>query len=157
MKEILMMMHHMSQPEYVHVLLNPMPLYGMVAGAFLLVWSRLRHSEEFPEGALLWIILVAIITGVAVYFGEQALENVGVIADAHGNRWLARHKERAETLMYIFYLTGLSALGALWAQRRRPSWASHLVSLTLVLTILSIGAAAWISHAGGQVMHAEFR
>jgi hypothetical protein len=157
MKELLMMMHHMSQPEYVHVLLNPMPLYGMAAGAFLLVWSRLRHSHEFPEGALLWIILVAIITGLAVYFGEQGYENVGAIADAHGNRWLAHHKERAETLMYIFYLAGFGALGSLWAQRRRPSWARHLVSLTLVLTILSIGAAAWISHAGGQVMHAEFR
>jgi hypothetical protein len=155
--ELLTMMHHMSQPEYVHVLLNPMPLYGMVAGAFLLVWSRLRHPEEFPEGTLIWIILVAIITGLAVYFGEQALENVGVIADAHGNRWLARHKERAETLMYIFYLAGSSALGALWAQYRRPSLARRLVSLTLVLTILSVGAASWISHAGGQIMHAEFR
>ena len=157
MNELLSMMHHMSQPEYVHVLLNPMPLYGMAAGAFLLVWSRWRHPEQFPEGTLIWIILVAIITGLAVYFGEQALENVGAIADAHGNRWLARHKERAETLMYIFYLSGSSALGALWAEHRRPSLARHLVSLTLVLTILSIGAAAWISHAGGQVIHTEFR
>src|ERR1700746_1766455 len=129
MKEILMMMHHMSQPEYVHVLLNPMPLYGMAAGAFLLVWSRLRHPEEFPEGTLVWIVLVAIVTGLAVYFGEQGYENVGVIADAHGNRWLADHKERAETLMYVFYLTGLCALGSLWAQRRRLSWDRHLVSL----------------------------
>jgi len=157
MKEILMMMHHMSQPEYVHVLLNPMPLYGMAAGAFLLVWSRLRHPEEFPEGTLIWIVLVAIVTGLAVYFGEQGYENVGVIADAHGNRWLAHHKERAETLMYVFYLTGFCALGSLWAQRRGLSWVRHLVSLTLILTLCSIGAASWISHAGGQVMHAEFR
>jgi len=157
MKEIMMMMHHMSQPEYVHVLLNPMPLYGMAAGAFLLVWSRIRHPEEFPEGVLIWIILVAIITGLAVYFGERGLENVGVIADAHGNRWLARHKERAETLMYIFYLTGFSALGALFTQRRNPLVALRLVWLTLLLTFVSMGAASWISHAGGQVMHAEFR
>ena len=157
MKEILMMMHHMSQPEYVHVLLNPMPLYGMAAGAFLLVWSRLRHPEEFPEGVLIWIILVAMITGLAVYFGEKGLENVGVIADAHGNRWLARHKERAETLMYIFYLTGFSALGALFTQRRHPLATLRLVWITLLLTFASMGAASWISHAGGQVMHAEFR
>jgi hypothetical protein len=31
------------------------------------------------------------------------------------------------------------------------------VSLTLVLSLLSMGAASWISHAGGQVMHAESR
>ena len=157
MKEILTMMHHMSQPEYVHVLLNPMPLYGMAAGAFLLVWSRLRHPEEFPEGVLIWIILVAMITGLAVYFGEKGLENVGVIADAHGNRWLARHKERAETLMYLFYLTGFSALGALFTQRRKPLVALRLVWVTLLLTFASMGAASWISHAGGQIMHAEFR
>jgi hypothetical protein len=157
MKEIMMMMHHLSQPEYVHVLLNPMPLYGMAAGAFLLVWSRIRHAEEFPEGVLIWIILVAMITGLAVYFGEKGLENVGVIADAHGNRWLARHKERAETLMYIFYLTGFSALGALFTQRRKPHVARRLVWVTLLLTFASMGAASWISHAGGQVMHAEFR
>jgi len=157
MKEILMMMHHMSQPEYVHVLLNPMPLYGMAAGAFLLVWSRLRRPDEFPEGTLIWIVLVAIVTGLAVYFGEQGYENVGVIVDAHGNRWLAHHKERAETLMYVFYLTGFCAFGSLWAHRRRPSWGRHLVFLTLVLTLFCVGAASWISHAGGQVMHAEFR
>src|SRR4029077_3568188 len=127
MKEIMMMMHHMSQPEYVHVLLNPMPLYGMAAGAFLLVWSRMRYPEEFPEGVLIWIILVAVVTGLAVYFGEQGYENVGAIADAHGNRWLAHHKERAETLMYIFYLTGLSALGSLFTQRRKPLVALRLV------------------------------
>src|SRR4029077_7623342 len=153
----LTMMHHMSQPEYVHVLLNPMPLYGMAAGAFLLVWSRLRHSEEFPEGALIWIILVAVGTGLAAYFGEEGYENVGVIADAHGNRWLAHHKERAETLMYIFYLAGFCALSSLWAQHRRLASARHWVTLTFALTVLSIGAAAWISHAGGQIMHAEFR
>ena len=157
MNEILSMMHHMSQPEYVHVLLNPMPLYGMAAGAFLLVWSRWRHPEEFPEGTLTWIILVSIVTGLAVYFGEQGYENVGAIADAHGNRWLAHHKARAETLMYIFYLAGACALGSLWARRRRPLWSRRLVSVTLVLTFLSIGAAGWISHAGGQIMHAEFR
>src|SRR6202008_2717137 len=130
-----------------HVLLNPMPLYGMAAGAFLLAWSRLRHPEEFPEGALIWIILVAFVTGLAVYFGEQGYENVGAIADAHGNRWLAHHKERAETLMYIFYLAGFCALGSLVAKRRQPSWVRYGVSLTLVLTILSMGAAASISHA----------
>ena len=157
MKEILSMLHHMSQPEYVHVLLNPMPLYGMAAGAFLLSWSRLRHPDEFPEGVLLWVILVAIITGLVVYFGLQGYENVGAIADAHGNRWLAHHKERALSLMYVFYLAGLSAFGALLAQRRRPLLASRLIWLTLFLTIASIGAASWISHAGGQVIHAEFR
>jgi hypothetical protein len=163
-KEMLMMLHHMNQPEYLHVLLNPMPLYGMAAGAFLLVWSCLPagrrdcpQQREFPEGALLWIIIVAIVTGLAVYFGEQGYENVGAIADAHGNRWLAHHKERAETLMYIFYLTSLSALGALFTQRRSPLVALRLVWITLFLTFASMGAASWISHAGGQVMHAEFR
>jgi len=157
MKEILSMLHHMSQPEYVHVLLNPMPLYGMAAGAFLLIWTCWRRPAEFPEGALLWIILVALVTGLAVYFGERGYENVGVIADAHGNRWLAHHKERAEHLMYVFFLTGFSALGALFSQRRRPRVALRLVWITLFLTWASMGAASWISHAGGQIMHAEFR
>ena len=157
MKELFAMMHHLSQPEYVHVLLNPMPLYGMAAGAFLLVWSRLRNPDEFPEGALLWIILTAIITGVAVYFGIQGYENVGAVADAHGNRWLAHHKARALSLMYVFYLAGISALGTLVSQRYKPRLAKGLVWLTLFLTIASIGAASWISHAGGQVIHAEFR
>src|SRR4029077_2254087 len=156
MKEILSMLHHMSQPEYIHVLLNPMPLYGMAAGAFLLVWSRLPAGRqalaprEFPEGALLWIILVAMVTGLAVYFGERGYENVGVIADAHGNRWLAHHKERAEMLMYSFDRAGVCSTFTLWAQRRRHALTRHLVLLTLMLTVFSMGSASWISHAGGQ-------
>ena len=156
MKELLTMMQHLRQPEYVHVLLNPMPLYGMAAGAFALAWSRLR-KQEFPEGALVWIIFVALVTGFAVYFGERGFENAGVTADAHGNRWLARHKERAEILMYVFYLTGLSAAATLFTQRRHPPTALRWIRITFLLTCASIVAAIWISHAGGQVIHTEFR
>ena len=121
----------------------------------MLAWSRLRRQAEPPEGALVWILLVALATGLAVYFGERGYENAGVVADARGNRWLAIHKARAEALMYVFFLAGGSAAAALFF-KRKPA-AARWVEATFVLALLSVAAAAWISHAGGQVMHGEFR
>ncbi len=157
MHEFHAFIQHLRDPAYIHILLNPLPLYGMVAGLFLLVLERIVHPSDFPKAALVWIIFVAIETGLTVYFGQKGMDVIFQMADNKGSRWLLRHQQRALWSMYVFYATGLSAFIALIAHHRKHPLATRLILPTGILAFISILAAIWISHAGGQVIHAEFR
>ncbi len=82
MNELQQILQHLRQPEYVHVLLNPLPVYmtagGLLALALALPW-------KFPKSA------------------------------------------------------------------------TPLAAATLVFAAIALGIGGWISHAGGQVRHSEFR
>lgn len=156
MNEFQTLLLHLKQPEYIHVLINPMPLYGMAAGAFFLVASFLRTPETDKRVALLWIVFVGMMTGLAVWYGQRGYDRVYSMSNEDAQKWLDVHMHRAEALQYLFYLTGLSALLSLM-RWKTAAWNRLLPRLTLILAILSVAAAGWISHAGGQVRHSEFR
>jgi len=40
------MIAHLSKPEYVHVLLNPLPVYGLGAGVLGLVIALLLRTDK---------------------------------------------------------------------------------------------------------------
>ena len=65
--------------------------------------------------------------------------------------------DRAERFIYAFYLTALLGIAALVAQKKFSQAAAVLTSLTLVSATISLGIGGWISRAGGQVSHSEFR
>ena len=72
-------------------------------------------------------------------------------------RWFGLHKERAGKSEYVFYLMALSALAAWMAHRKSHPSAKPLTWLALALALFSVNLAGWISQAGGQVRHSEFR
>lgn len=157
MSELVLFLRHLKAPEYVHVLLNPWPVYGMAAGAFLLLLSFLTRSEKGSMGSLLWLILMAIATWLAVEFGQKAYDRVYAMSGTDAQQWLDVHMKRAETYRYVFYGVGISAASALLTSRRWPSVSRSLVALTMFLAVISVGVGGWISQAGGKVRHSEFR
>jgi hypothetical protein len=40
----------LSQPEYVHVLINPLPVYGLAMGVFALLIAFIARSRRAPSG-----------------------------------------------------------------------------------------------------------
>ena len=65
--------------------------------------------------------------------------------------------ERAEQFIYAFYVTALSGIAALIPQNKFPKAATALTLFTLASAIVCLGIGGWISRAGGQVSHSEFR
>lgn len=145
------------QPEYIHVLINPLPVYGLatamlgLAGALAL---RNRPAQVLALG------LVALSAGSAwpVYvMGEKAYHRVYVAADGDGQDWLNAHKHRAEKLICLFYALAVVALSAALVPAKLPKTSFPLAILTLMVGFVSLGAGGWISKAGGQIRHTEFR
>ena len=65
--------------------------------------------------------------------------------------------ERGGKLVYVFYATALLGIAALVSHKKFPKAVTSLALITLIASAASLGAGGWISKAGGQIRHPEFR
>jgi hypothetical protein len=157
MDELKQILEALRQPEYRHILLNPIPIYGLFFGLIALIAGMITRSR----GAQITALLVLVVAGGTAWpvfdTGEDAAHRVGHSLDTDGRAWLHHHEERAEIGIWFFIGTGALALAAMICHWKWPNPARWLTILTLVATLVSLGIAGWIGHAGGQIRHTEFR
>src|SRR5437588_3661346 len=147
----------LRQPEYIHVLINPLPVYGLAMGLLGLIVAFFLKSRR-AQIATLIVVLVSAASAWPVYeFGEQAYDRVLSMADDPGRAWLDEHQDRAEDLIWFFY--GLAALSAvaLVAPRKWPRSAVPMVVAVILLSAVTLGLGGYIAYAGGKIRHREFR
>jgi predicted ABC-type exoprotein transport system permease subunit len=150
-------LRQLKQPEYVHVLLNPIPVYGMMSGILALVIALILKSRPAQISALVVVIFAALSVWPVGEFGDRASDRVYAMSNKDAQQWLDVHMHRADIGSWVFYATALVAMAALVLPRFRPRTQLPLTLATLVFALASLGAGAWISHAGGKVRHSEFR
>jgi len=150
-------LERLSNPEYLHVLLNPLPVYGLAAGVLGLLIALLSRSSAARLTALM-LILVSGLSAWPVYSnGEAAYNRVMPMADNEGVKWLDEHQRRGEKLIYLFYVVAALAAVAIAAEFKLPRAAVPLGVATLVLAAADLGAGGYIAYAGGRIRHKEFR
>jgi hypothetical protein len=147
----------LQQPEYIHVLLNPLPVYGLLVGWVGLVIGLALRSRR-AQIATLTLVLLSSISAWPVYeFGQQSYDRVLSMTDEAGEAWLDEHMHRAEDLIWVFYaLAALSAF-AIAAPIKWPKSSMPLVVAVILLGAATLGSGAYIAYAGGRVRHREFR
>ena len=151
------LLRDLRQPEYVHVLLNPLPVYGLLMGWIALLMAILLRSRAAKIAALS-IVLISAASAWPVYeYGQDAYDRVLTMTDDPGHAWLDEHRDRAEDLIYFFYgLAVLSAI-AIFAPIKWPKASVPLALVVLVLGAVTLGIGTYIAHAGGKIRHKEFR
>jgi hypothetical protein len=151
------LLRDLRQPEYIHVLLNPLPVYGLLTGLIGLVLALILKSRS-AQIATLTLVLISCASAWPVYeFGQQAYDRVLSMTDEDGGAWLDEHMHRAEELIWIFYvLVALSAI-AIAAPIKWPRSSLPLTLAVVLLGAVTLGSGAYIAYAGGRVRHREFR
>ena len=147
----------LSQPEYIHVLINPLPVYGLTMGIIGLIIALLQRSRSAQVATLALILLSGAIAWPVVHYGEAGYDRVLAMSDEQGEAWLKAHEHRADELAWSFYvLAGLAAV-AILAPLKWPKTATGLALVTLVLSFGVLGIGGYIAQAGGKIRHREFR
>jgi hypothetical protein len=147
----------LRQPEYIHVLINPVPVYGLAMGLLGLIVAFFLRSRP-AQVATLIIVLISASSAWPVYeFGEQAKDRVLSMENEVGGAWLEEHQDRAEDLIWLFYALAVLSAAALIAPRKWPRSAGPLVIGVILVGIVTLGAGGYIAYAGGKVRHREFR
>jgi len=143
--------------EHLHVLLNPLPVYGLFAGAAVLLTGLLARSRTTRNTGLILTILCAASAWPVLLYGQHGYNHLAPQLDTESKQWLDAHMERAERFIYVFYLTALLGVAAIVLQKKFPKVAPVLAWVTCLSAMISLGIGGWISRAGGQISHSEFR
>src|SRR5215471_20970895 len=134
----------LSEPEYVHVLLNPLPVYGLTVGLIGLVVAICVRSRAATVVALVVVFISAAAAWPVYEYGEQSYDRVLSMTDSDGQAWLASHKERAEDLIWLFYALAILSAIALIAPIKWPGLSIWLGVAVLVLGTITLGVGGYI-------------
>jgi hypothetical protein len=147
----------LRQPEYIHVLLNPLPVYGLLVGWIGLVIGLALRSRR-AQIATLSLVLLSSISAWPVYeFGQQGYDRVLSMTDEAGEAWLDEHMHRAEDLIWVFYVLAALSAFAIAVPIKWPKSSVPLAIAVILVGAVTLGSGAYIAYAGGRVRHREFR
>jgi hypothetical protein len=151
------LLRDLRQPEYIHVLLNPLPVYGLMVGWLGLLIAVVLRSRP-AKIATLTMILISAGSAWPVYeYGEQAYDRVLSMTDDQGHNWLNEHQHRAEQLIPLFYALAILSALAIAVPIKWPKASVTLAIAVLLLGAATLGAGGYIAYAGGKIRHKEFR
>jgi len=141
---------------HLHLILNHIPLLGLVFGAVLLAYGLWRGAEDVQKASL-GLLAVAGLSAIAVYLTGEPAEGVveglaGVSHDA-----LEAHEAWGLYALIGGIATGGLALGTLLLGWVRERLGRGAVVLTLVVALLTSGVIGYTANLGGKVSHPELR
>ena len=147
----------LRQAEYIHVVLNHLPIIGLLPGLIVLIIAILQKSRATAIAAYTVIFVMSLSVFPVMEFGEKAEDQVESLMDKTSRHWLHEHTARADRAAWIYYVAAGFALGGIIAPRVLPKSAQFFLWATLLIGITALLAGVWIASAGGKIMHREFR
>lgn len=148
---------HLSKPEYVHVLLNPLPVYGLSVSVVSLIIALVLRSRAARISALVLVMLTAASAWPVYEYGEAGYDRVKAMVDEEGDKWLEEHMRRGQQLIYVFYFVAVLSASAFVAEFALQKAVVPLAIATLIVAVANLCVGAYIAQAGGRVRHKEFR
>src|SRR2546428_144072 len=144
---------HLGDPEYMHVLLNPLPVYGLAFGTLALALALFLRNYRVSVAALVLVFVGAISAWPVYQYGESAYDRVKSMSDAPGEQWLDEHMARGEKMIWLFYvLAGVAAIGV-GAVLKWPHTSFPITVGTLILAGVTLGTGGFISLVVGHARH----
>jgi hypothetical protein len=146
-----------SQPEYVHVVINHLPLGGLAVAMLALVVALATRDRKATLIGLGLVGLLALSAWPVYHYGQAGYDRVLSMSDEAGQKYLAYHQQLGERWVLLYFVTaGVAGLSCALAWKRpRTLVLSSLV--TLLLAGASLASGIVIAKAGGAIRHREFR
>jgi disulfide bond formation protein DsbB len=148
---------HLSRPEYMHILINPLPVYGLAIAIVVLIIALAARNRVALVTALVLVLLTSLSAWPTYLYGEAAYDRIKGLADPVGEQWLDEHMARGERFIAIFYVLAGLALSAIIASAKWPRSSVPLSVATLIIAIAALIIGSWVAYPGGHVRHKEFR
>ena len=140
---------------HLHLLLNHVPVIGLILVTLLLAYALLKRSKEVQKLSLWAFVLLALVTIPVFLTGEPAEE---VVENLPGvSKPVIESHERAALIAFIaIEVVGGAALILSLLSRRlgKMKWTGTLI---LALAVTASGLMGWAANLGGQVRHSEIR
>jgi hypothetical protein len=148
----------LKRPEYIHVTLNYLPIYGTILGALALAISLVLRNRAAQITALILTLIAGVSAYPVLVSGQRAYKTTirGMSGDA-GADALDEHMDRAEKTIGVFNFMAVLALAGLLVPIKWPKAGLPLAAATLAVTVICAGIAIYIAQPGDRIRHPEFR
>lgn len=146
-----------QKPEYLHVVINHLPVYGLAVSSLALLIGILFRSRSVQMAGCFLVALTALSYWPVADTGGDAYDRVKSMSNEAARKWLDVHADRAGQSAWIFYTTAALAAAGFVALWRQWKWAFAAVALVFLFSAGTVGTSFWIASAGGKIRHSEFR
>lgn len=147
----------MQKPEYLHALLNHLPIIGLAVAGLALVIALASKSRGAVLGSLALVAVMAASAWPVIQSGESAYNRMRAISDTESASLLKQHMLMADRWAWLYYLTALAAAAGVAVVWKRPAKLRLAGIPVVALAVASLITGAVIAKLGGEVRHAEFR
>ena len=142
---------------HLHLMLNHVPVIGIVFGLFVLLGGVLTRSKPVAIAGLGLLIFAGLIA-IPVYFtgepAEEMVEGLPGVSEAV----IGTHESAAMVSLVLAMATGLLAMGTVVLLRTRLVRAqSYLVMASLLVSMITGISMIQTANLGGQIRHSEIR
>ncbi|MCA1963153.1 MAG: hypothetical protein LDL31_04315 [Prosthecobacter sp.] len=149
--EITSLWQSLRDPEYAHLLLEPLPLYGLGVGLILLTITTLTRERHTRLAVLLMMMLCAL--SVAPYLSFRLAATPRILATrpvAYGPVIEAQTGLRQSTA-WAFYLAAAGC--ALAAAMSRTKHFHHALAAAALLSLMAFWLSLWLHKKECELYH----
>ena len=140
---------------YLHLLVAHLPVFGSIAGAFVLAYGLWTKSNHTKIAAYTLLIISSIGAGISYLTGEAAEETVEKIQGISKTA-IDQHEDFAVVVLAALIILGVISLIGLILTLRKTSWIRFVALGTLVISLVSFALVARLAYLGGKIRHTEF-
>jgi hypothetical protein len=142
---------------HLHLILNHIPVIGILAGFIILTWGVIRRSDEVKTLGLAALVVTALVAIPVYLTGEPAEEIVENLPGVSKNL-IELHEDSAKVSLIFAMIAGGLAIVSLISRRLR----STVVAKVAIVSTLAVSLAASIlmartANLGGQIRHSEIQ
>ena len=140
-----------------HLLVNHLPLAGLLFGLLLLVGATLFNSKPVTNTAYLILILAAVLVFPAYFSGEGAEHTLMDKVQGIEKSLIHEHEEAALFSFILTLVVGALAGVTLFINSGKKKENKFLVYLVMIVGLFALASIAQVAKLGGEIRHTEIR
>ena len=141
---------------HVHLIINHIPVIGMIGAVLLLIYAIVRKSDEVRTISFSLFVLIAMMA-VAAYLTGEAAEKVVKNFPGVTEAYIGRHEEMGEYALVLMTLLGVASIVGLIIRYRTGSVPKCTLTIILLMSIVVSVVVGITANLGGQIRHSEIR
>lgn len=139
---------------HLHLVVNHVPLFGLLAGIALLTWGIITDSREVRLVARVTFIIAGL-SGIAVYVSGKGAEDIVENLPGTFERLIERHEDAATIALVGIALTGIVGAVGIAIDRAGATLKRIMVGALYAVSLATLAFTGYAANLGAQIQHPE--
>lgn len=138
----------------VHLFLTHLPIFGILIGSVILAYGYFVKNKSIQNVALVLYLAMGLAT-FPVYISGEESEEILEHQSSYSHELIHVHEEHAEKAVWLVAILAFAAIFNLYAISKGLKSEKLATQLSLVISLLCLGALIGTAKHGGEIKHDE--